>query len=287
MLGAIIGDVIGSRFEFKPIKVKDFELFKQNESFNKTKKITLGSFNNVSRFTDDTVMTVAICNALLETEKDYSNLGELAVLYMQTWGRKYPLVGYGGRFNKWLMSKNPMPYNSFGNGSAMRISAVPYFAKSLDEIKKLSNIVSAVTHNHSEGIKGAEAVAVCIWLAQKGFSKEYIKQYVEANYYSLDFDYNKLVQEYKFDETCQGSVPQAIYCFLISNSFEDGIRTAVSLGGDADTMGAIVGAISEAYYGIPEEIKSQVFNFLTDEIIEIINKFYEKISNKNKGENYV
>lgn len=277
MLGAIIGDVVGSRFEFNPIKTKNFELFETNEQFRKDEKLTLGYFLKGSRFTDDTVMTIAICKALLDCNGDFANLSQLAITNMKYFGRKYPFMGYGARFNNWLTSSNCEPYNSFGNGSAMRISPVPYFSKSIDEVKSLSMAVTAVTHNHPEGIKGAEAIAVCIWLALQGATKDEIKQYIESNYYNLNFDYEDLVNNYDFDETCQGSVPQAIYCFLISNSFEDTIRTAVSIGGDADTIAAMSGAIAEAYYGIPSQLELQAFEFLTSEFIDIINHFYKLV----------
>lgn len=276
MLGAIIGDVIGSRFEFDPIKTKKFELFETNEYFDKDGKLTLRYFEKGSRFTDDTAMTVAVCKALLDCKGDYSNVGSLVVANMKYFGKKYLMAGYGARFANWLISSDCSPYNSFGNGSAMRVSAVPYFAKSIEEVKELSKAVTAVTHNHPEGIKGAEAVAVCIWLARQGATKDEIKRYVENNYYALDFDYKSLLKYYRFDETCQGSVPQAIYCFLISDSFEDTIRTAVSLGGDADTLAAMAGAISEAYYGIPNEMKQRVFDFLPKDIVEVINSFNER-----------
>ncbi len=277
MLGAIIGDIVGSRFEFKPIKTKDFELFENNENFRKDGRITLGYFIKGSRFTDDTVMTVAIGKTLLDCNGDYSDLSQSAIANMKYFGRKYPFIGYGAMFSNWLMSSDSKPYNSFGNGSAMRISPVPYFAKSIDEVKSLTRAVTIVTHNHPDGIKGAEAVAVCIWLALQGTTKDKIKQYIENNYYKLDFDYNDLVTNYTFDETCQGSVPQAIYCFLVSDSYEDAIRTAVSIGGDADTIAAIAGAIAEAYYGIPRQLELQVYDFLTYDFIDIINRFYKSV----------
>lgn len=284
MLGAIIGDVVGTRFEFHPIKTKDFKLFSKNECFDKNGELTIGFFSGGSRFSDDTAMTIAVCKSLLNCNGDYSNLREKTVECLKFYGKKYPFLGYGLRFNNWLMSKSSEPYNSFGNGSAMRISPVAYFANSLEELKELSKMVTDVTHNHPEGLKGAEAVAVCIWLALNKKNKEEIKQYVEEHYYSLDFDYNNLVENYKFDETCQGSVPQAIYGFLISNSFEDTLRTVVSMGGDADTMGAIAGAIAEAYYGIPNEIETKVFEYLPQDFIEIIEEFKTHINNKQKGE---
>ena len=277
MLGAIIGDVVGSRFEFNPTKTKDFELFVTNNYFDKNGKLTLHYFDHGCKFTDDTAMTIAICKALLDCDGDYTNLGQLTVTNMKYFGKKYPLIGYGARFNNWLTSPSSAPYNSFGNGSAMRIGAVPYFAKSLEEVKSLSRTVTEVTHNHPEGVKGAEAVAVCIWMALHGSTKDEIKQYIENNYYKLDYDYDDLVSNYMFDETCQGSVPQAIYCFVISDSFEDTVRTAVSIGGDADTLAAMAGAIAEAYYGIPSEIKQRVLDFLPNEFVDVINRFNEKI----------
>ena len=276
ILGAIAGDVIGSRFEFHPHKSKEFELFSENDCFDKNGKLTLGYFIKGSRFTDDTVMTLAIAKALMECDGDYNNLSDLAIRSMKELGRKYPLVGYGNNFNRWLMLPNPEPYNSFGNGSAMRISAVPYFANDLKSLHELVEKVTSITHNHPEGIKGALAVADCIWFALKKHKKEFIKNYIERNYYKLDFDYDDLLKTYKFDETCQGSVPQSIFAFLISDSYEDSIRIAVSMGGDADTMAAIVGAISGAYYGVPNRIREACKDFLTNDLIKIVEKFDEK-----------
>ena len=276
ILGAIAGDIIGSRFEFHPHKSKDFDLFSENDSFDKNGKLTLGYFIKGSRFTDDTVMTLAIAKALMECDGDYNNLSDLAIRSMKELGRKYPLVGYGNNFNRWLMLPNAEPYNSFGNGSAMRISAVPYFANDIDTLHELVEKVTCITHNHPEGIKGAFAVADCIWFALQKCNKAYIKSYIEKNYYKLDFDYNDLIKNYKFDETCQGSVPQSIFAFLISDSYEDSIRIAVSMGGDADTMAAIVGAISGAYYGVPNRIRETCKDFLTNDLIKIVEKFDEK-----------
>lgn len=270
MLGAIIGDIVGSRYEFRPNRSKDFDLF-IGEGYKENP--TIEEYTKYSRFTDDTVMTIAICKALLDCKGDYTNLSQQTINNMQLFGRRYPFAGYGFRFNGWLLTSNPQPYNSFGNGSAMRISAVPYFAKNIDELKDLSKKVTVVTHNHPEGIKGAEAMAVCIWLALNGKSKEEILQYVQENYYNLDFDYEELKQTYKFDETCQGSIPQSIYAFAISNSYEDTIRTAVSMGGDADTMACIAGAIAEAYYGLPKDIEEQMYKFLSPDILEVVEGF--------------
>lgn len=274
-MGAIIGDIAGSRFEFNPIRNKDFELLVKGENYL-SKKQTYKEFQETCRFTDDTVMTIAILNALLEAKGSYDNLTELAIKNMKMFGRKYPLAGYGSKFNAWLTLPITEPYNSYGNGSAMRISPVPYFAKTLDEVKLLSKLVTEVTHNHPEGIKGAEATAVCIWLALHGYDKEYIKNYVENNYYKLDFDYDDLVKNYTHVESCQESVPQSLFAFFISNSYEDTIRTAISMGGDADTMACISGAVAAAYYGVPEKLESKGKEFLPEEFLDVLEKLKEK-----------
>lgn len=274
LLGGIIGDIAGSRFEFHPNKNKDFELLLKGKNY--LNKQTFQEYITTCHFTDDTVMTIAIANALLEIDENYDNLNELTIKNMKLFGHKYPLAGYGSKFNTWLTMPITEPYNSYGNGSAMRISAVPYFAKSLEEVKLLSKIVTEVTHNHPEGIKGAEAVACCIWLAYKGYSKEYIKNFIEKNYYKLDFDYNELLNSYSYDESCQNSIPQSIFAFLISTDFEDAIRTAISMGGDADTMACITGAIAEAYYGLPKDLEAKGLDFLTDDLKEVVLKFQNK-----------
>lgn len=257
MLGAIVGDIVGSIYEFNNIKTKIFRLFPTN-----------------CFFTDDTVMTVAIYRALKKSRlSKYKNLQKHAIAEMQKYWKLYPQESYGTAFKHWLGEKNPQPYNSFGNGAAMRVSPVAYFAKSLDEVKKLSYDVTFVSHNHEEGLKGAEATAISIWLALNKFSKEQIKNYIQENYYSLDFDYEDLVKNYKFNETCKNTVPQAIYCFLISESFEDCLRTSISIGGDSDTLCAISCAIAEAYYGIPEEIKSKALQYLDKRLLKDCKKF--------------
>lgn len=261
MLGAIIGDIVGSIYEFNNIRSKEFPLFSPK-----------------CFFTDDTVMTFAIYKALLDCKGKYKNLEKYAIKEMLTFGKKYPNKGYGISFNNWLRNGNPKPYYSYGNGSAMRISSVPYFAKTLEEVKELSYLVTKPTHNHPEGIKGAEATAVAIWLSLKSKTKEEIKRYIEENYYKLDFDYEYLKQNYYFNEICQKTVPQAIYCFLISKDFEDAIRIGISIGGDSDTLCAIIGAIAEAYYGIPKEIKKIAIQYL-DENLNKLYKNFEKYKN--------
>jgi ADP-ribosyl-[dinitrogen reductase] hydrolase len=250
MLGAIVGDIVGSRFEFNNHRSKEFKLFDQACSI-----------------TDDSIMTLAVAQALMETEKsmepkrayrftdDYHRLlGQLTVKCMQEIGRKYPNCGYGSRFACWMFSDKPKPYNSFGNGAAMRISPAALAARSESEATRLSATITAVTHNHPEGIKGAEATVLAIYMAGHGCSKEEIRDRISKDYYPLDFSIEQIRPTYQFNAICQESVPQAITAFLESASFEDAIRTAISLGGDSDTIGAITGSIAEAYYGVPEEI---------------------------------
>lgn len=263
MLGAIIGDIVGSRFEWDNIKTKEFDFLTYKCSF-----------------TDDTVMSLAIAKAIMESEEDYSNLSEKAVQYMQEIGRIYPNSGYGAGFNKWINSNNPQPYNSYGNGAAMRVSACGIVAKSIYEAKILSEKVTAVTHNHPEGIKGAEATAVAIYLAKKGKSILEIRDYIDKNYYRMNFTLNSIRENYEFNETCQDTVPQAIMAFCESNSFEDAIRNAISIGGDSDTLAAITGSIAEAYYGIPTDIRKHAITFLDETLLKILIDFENKYSSK-------
>lgn len=253
MWGAIIGDIAGSRFEFHNLKSKEFDLFSEQ-----------------CRFTDDTVMTLAVCQALKDCNGNYSSLAQNTIQRLKEFGRRYSDRGYGSKFIWWLFSSDVNPYNSCGNGAAMRVSPVAYFANSIEQVKELSYAVTAVTHNHPEGIKGAEATAIAIYLAKCGKSKAEIKQYVEQNYYKLDFTVDQIRPTYGFDETCQNSVPQAIQAFLESESFEDAVRTAVSLGGDSDTIGAICGSIAEAFYGISDEFISQAATYLDDYLLSVL-----------------
>lgn len=257
MLGAIIGDIVGSRFEFHNHRQKAFELF-----------------SNKCCFTDDSVMTCAVAYALLNN-KDIAHT-------MQEFGQKYPDRGYGGKFFYWLFANEPKPYNSYGNGAAMRISPVAYIAKSEEEVKELSKKVTEVSHNHPEGLKGAEVIALCVYKALHGESKEEIKAYAVSKYPEIrDMNYFDLVQNYSFNETCQNTVPQAIYCFLISKNFEDCLRTTVSIGGDTDTLCAISCAIAEAHYGIPKSYKKEILKYFNEEerdtllkpVMELLNKY--------------
>jgi type I restriction enzyme M protein len=276
LLGAIIGDIVGSRFEFNNYRKKDFELF-----------------TNDCKVTDDSIMTIAVAKAIMETEKlinpsssrnrlddNYCLLLEkMAIKYMQKIGRKYPDSGYGGMFSRWIFSDNPKPYNSFGNGAAMRISPVVYIASTECEVYKLSEVVTGVTHNHEEGLKGAEATAMAVYMARCGHSKDEIKNKIINNYYPLDFTIDEIRNTYRFNETCQGTVPQAIEAFLESTSFEDAIRVAISVGGDSDTLAAITAGIAEAYYGVPANIKEKALSYLDDCLLSIYNSWVNFLVN--------
>lgn len=266
MLGAIIGDIVGSKYEFNNIKTKEFELF-DKDCF----------------FTDDSVMTLAVAKSLLEYYPNPSelDLNQIVIKNMHSFGKKYPNRGYGGRFAMWLIREETKPYNSFGNGAAMRVSACGFAAKSLNEAKELSKKVTEVTHNHPEGLKGAEATAVAIYMAKIGLSKLEIKKYIRKHYYKLDFTLDDIRATYEFNETCQDTVPQAIEAFLESESFEDAIRNAISIGGDSDTLAAITGSIAEAYYGIPKKIQKKALSYLDSYQKEIIKDFYQMIYPKN------
>ena len=254
MTGAIAGDIIGSVYEFDNIKTTDFPLF-----------------TNESDYTDDTIMTVAVADWLL-------NGGDLAKV-MQRYGREYPYPtgGYGGRFSGWLREKDPLPYNSWGNGSAMRVSAVGWMFDSLEKTLEVAKETAIVTHNHPEGIKGAQATAAAIYLARTGKSKQDIKQYIEATFsYDLGRTCDEIRPFYRFNESCQGTVPEAIIAFLDSSDFENAIRLAVSLGGDSDTLACITGGIAEAFYGIPEDIEKQVSDKLPGTFQKVIKEFKNK-----------
>lgn len=248
VIGAIIGDIVGSRFEFDNYRKKDFELFTED-----------------CFFTDDTVMALAVAKAISENT-NVENLSKETITAMQEIGRYYPDCGYGGNFYYWIFKDNPKPYNSFGNGSAMRVAFCGMVGKSIDDVKRLSYEVTRISHNHYEGLKGAEATSVCVYLAKNGYSKEKIKEYVEQNYYPLNFTIDEIRPTYKFSESCQNTVPQAIKAFLESADFEDAIRTAISVGGDSDTLGAITGSIAGAYYGVPKNLEETAINFLDNRL---------------------
>jgi type I restriction enzyme M protein len=258
MLGAIIGDIVGSRFERNNIKTKNFEFFSPK-----------------CKPTDDSVMTLAIAQAVVDCEGDYLDLGAKAAKSMRDIGRRYPDRGYGSMFRKWLLSEHPEPYNSFGNGAAMRVSACGFAAKSLEEAKALSRLVTEVSHNHPEGLKGAEAVAASVFLAKTGAGVQDILELVSSSCYRLDFTLDSIRPAYKFDASCQGTVPQAIVAFAESASFEDAIRNAISIGGDSDTLGAITGAVAQAYYGVPLGVREKALSYLDDRLLNILLRFEE------------
>lgn len=254
MIGAIIGDVVGSRFEFNNIKTKEFELIAP-----------------ASRFTDDTVLTIAVMDILNSKDVGYENI----VRTLQKWARKYPHAGYGGMFYRWKDMDKPKPYYSCGNGSAMRISAVGWFAKSEEEVLSLSLALTYVTHDHPEGLKGAMVTAMCIYKALHGATKKELHDYIASRYPEIDLiNYEDLRDKYYHGlEICQITVPQALYCFLISKDFEDCLRTTISIGGDCDTTSAISCAVAEAFYKkIPEQLVKSVKSKLTDEMLEVLEK---------------
>jgi ADP-ribosylglycohydrolase len=252
MLGAIIGDIVGSVYEWHNIKTKDFPLFKEK-----------------CFFTDDTVMTIAVAEALLNGGKPDDFIDS-----MKKFGKLYPDAGYGGRFRGWLSSDNRQPYKSWGNGSAMRVSPCGWFADSIEQAETLAERSAAVTHNHPEGIKGAQATAAAIYLARTGKDKAEIKSYIESKYgYDLNRTLDEIRPGYRFNESCQKTVPEASIAFLESVSFEDAIRNAISLGGDSDTLAAITGSIAEACYGIPDDIREQALTFLDECLLKILSNF--------------
>uniref|UniRef100_UPI003890526F ADP-ribosylglycohydrolase family protein n=1 Tax=Methanobrevibacter sp. TaxID=66852 RepID=UPI003890526F len=256
IIGTISGDVIGSSREFRPIKRKDF-----------------GLFNEYSTFTDDTVMTLAIASWLV---KDKSSL-DVLISEVKKFGLKYPNAGYGGMFRRWLNQDSPESYGSWANGSAMRVSPCAWVAGSLDEAQQLAEMSAVITHDHPEGIKGALATCDAVYLARTGASKEEIKEHVESNYhYDLSRSVDDIRPDYKFDVSCKGSVPESIICFLEARDFEDTIRNAVSLGGDADTQAAIAGGIASAYWDVPSEISERTLERLDNNLLEVYLQFVEK-----------
>lgn len=266
MIGAIIGDIVGSRFEFDNHRSMEFDLFTED-----------------CFVTDDSIMTLAVAKAIMMTDQEVLNdidrtridkayleqLSTNTVRAMQGIGRKYPDCGYGVNFYGWIFSPNPQPYNSYGNGAAMRISPISRVANSIEEVKELSKAVTVISHNHEEGIKGAEATAMAAYLAKIGQTKEQIGNYIEDHYYKLDFTIDEIRDTYEFNETCQETVPQAIQVFLESESFEDAIRKAISIGGDSDTVAAITGGIAEIYYGVPDELINKALPYLDEKLMEI------------------
>ena len=263
IFGAVVGDIIGSTYEFDNIKTKDFDLISER-----------------CKFTDDSVMTVAISHALCECKTngimDEENFEKAVIESMQNFGRRYPKAGYGGMFFGWVFSENPKPYNSFGNGSAMRVSPVAWAFDDLETVEKFAEISARVSHNHPEGIKGAQATAAAIFMARIGKSKAEIKNYIENKYhYNLDRTCDEIRPDYKHIETCQKTVPEAITAFLEGENFEDAVRTAVSLGGDCDTLTDITASIAQGMWEIPDEIEKKIRLKLDDYLLLEIDKFFE------------
>lgn len=256
MLGALVGDIIGSIYEFRNTKSMDFELFPKG-----------------SRFTDDSVMTLAVAKWLTE---DHRHTADGLIDCMQELGQRHENAGYGGHFFEWLFARDPQPYNSWGNGAGMRVSPVGLYAKTLDEALALAAITASVSHNHPEGVKGAQAIATSVFLCKQDKSKQEIREYVETTFgYDLHRSIAEIRPNYYFDVSCQGSVPEAIIAFLEGNSFEEVIRLAISLGGDSDTIGAMAGAIAACRYPIPDEIADRCDSLLTDDLRGIKDKFIE------------
>ncbi|MCQ2583411.1 MAG: ADP-ribosylglycohydrolase family protein [Treponema sp.] len=260
MYGAILGDIIGEPFEFdRGNKSKEFPLFCKHP-----------------RFTDDTVMTIAICDGILKAglEADEISMKTQMITSMQLWGHKYPHAGYGGRFYQWLAMENTKPYNSWGNGSAMRVASAGWLFETLERTREVARWSAEVTHNHPEGVKGAESVASVIWMGRNGYSKEQIKEYVIKEFkYDLSRTCDEIRPNYRHVESCQETVPEAMTAFLEGNSFEDVIRTAVSLGGDCDTLTDIATAMAEGFYGCPEELKTRCIEYTRKDMHEVMDEF--------------
>ena len=262
IIGGIVGDIVGSVYEFDNIKSKDFVLF--------------GDHNGNKCFaTDDSIMTLAVCDAFIKSAPYYEHLDDNIVKSMQEIGRPYPYCGYGGRFFDWMYADNPKPYNSFGNGSAMRVSAAAYAADTLSEALNFAEITACATHNHPEGIKGAQATAGCTYLALHGYDFRKIKSLAE-HFYDIDFTLSSIRDTYRFNETCQATVPQAIVAFLESTDFEDAIRNAISIGGDSDTLACITGSIAGAYYGVPADIAEKAIGYLDPVLRGIYDQFVKE-----------
>lgn len=262
MLGAVIGDIVGQPYELYNIKSMDFNLI-----------------GDANLYTDDTVMTIAVADGILNAgvasavDKIKKSITEKMIYY----GRKYPHAGYGGNFQQWIYMDNPQPYNSWGNGSAMRVSSVPWFyTEDYEKAIAVARASAEITHNHQEGIKGAECTAAIIWLANQQHDKDEIEKFIKKNYYALGKSCNQIRPNYRFDVSCMGTMPVAIQCFLESTSYENCLRIAVSMGGDTDTICAIAGAIAEAYYGIPYWLKKKVCTEkLEPDMLDVLRRFDE------------
>ena len=260
MYGAILGDIIGSPYEFdQGDKTKDFPLFSAE-----------------STYTDDSVMTLAVADAFLSLppNADDADVRRQLIQSMRRFGRAFPHAGYGGMFRRWLRSRFPEPYGSYGNGSAMRVSSAGWLFDDLETVRRMARLSAEVTHNHPEGIKGAEATACAIFFARTGYTKEEIKDCIQTLFdYDLSRTCDEIRPTYHHMESCQETVPEAITAFLEGESFEDVIRTAVSLGGDCDTLTCISGSIAEGVYGVPEDLKQQCRQRLPEELLAVLQRF--------------
>lgn len=270
MYGALLGDMIGAPYEF--------------DRGNKTKEFPL--FCEESHFTDDSVMTIAVAEALLDSQfREDGEIREALVQSMRKWGRKYPHAGYGGRFRHWLQADDPQPYGSYGNGSAMRVSAAGWLFDTLEETRHMARLTAEVTHNHPEGIKGAEATACAIFLARTGSGKEEIRDFIIREFgYDLSRSCDEIRPTYYHVESCQKTVPEAITAFLEGTDFEDVIRTAVSLGGDCDTLTCIAGSIAEAFYGVPAILEAECRSRLPEDMVYVLGRF--DISREHGHDNF-
>ena len=263
MYGAILGDIIGSRFEFdRGGWTKDFELFTPKCSF-----------------TDDTVMTVAVAEALMDAGEEASvdEIGKACIESMQKWGRKYPNAGYGGRFIGWLFEDDPKPYDSWGNGSAMRVAAAGWLYDSIERTREAARATAGVSHNHPEGIKGAECTAAVIYLGRTGSTKEEIREYVTKEFgYDISGTVDEIRPLHRHDESCMDALPKALVSFFEGESYEDVVRNAVSLGGDTDTIAAIAGSMAEGMYGVPEELKKECLSRIPEEMADVVKAFTDE-----------
>lgn len=259
MIGAIIGDIVGSVYEFNNIKTKDFPLFCKD-----------------SVYTDDTVCTIAVAECILDDGNPVASL--------QKWCRKYWQPSYGHLFSNWFRSANPEPYNSYGNGAAMRVSPAAFLSPSLEYTRKLAIRVTEVTHNHPEGIKGALATADAIWMAFDCYTPDEIRKHINETYqYDMDRSVDSIRETYTFDESCQKTAPEAIICALEAIDFEDAIRNAISIGGDSDTVAAITGAIAEAFFDVPQEIYDEALGRLPEDMRSVIMRMYRESSKHTGG----
>lgn len=262
MYGAIIGDIVGSRFEFdRGNKSREFELFGKG-----------------CEFTDDTVMTVAVAEALMDAGKDADEktIKEYLIRSLKKWGQKYPDAGYGARFIDWVLSDDPKPYGSYGNGSGMRVSPAGWLYDSMERTREVARWTAEITHNHPEGIKGAESTAAAIFLARNGASQKEISDYIEDEFgYDLSRSLDEIRPNYHHVEDCMETMPEAFECFLESESYESCLRNVMYIGGDTDTLCAIAGAIAEAYWGVPEELIKQAVIYISEDIEAVIERFYK------------